>query len=142
MDLGATLCTRTRPRCGECPVAEDCRAHALGRETDFPTARPRKVLPVRRTRILLITRNGSVLLERRPPTGIWGGLWGFPEVPVNQDAAVWCRERFHARPRAQTIWPVRRHTLSHFHLDIEPVQLEVSDALGIGDNADFGLVSP
>jgi A/G-specific adenine glycosylase len=78
MDLGATLCTRTRPRCNECPLASGCRAHALGRETAFPARRPKKARPVRRTRMLLVTCVNRVLLERRPPAGVWGGLWSLP----------------------------------------------------------------
>jgi len=62
MDLGATLCTRTRPRCGECPVAADCQARKLGRQMDFPAAKPRKLLPVRRTRMLMLVADGAVLL--------------------------------------------------------------------------------
>ncbi len=134
MDLGAMLCTRARPRCAECPLATDCRAHALGREQDFPAPRPRKVLPVRRTRMLLITHDGKVLLEKRPPAGIWGGLWGFPEMPVNETAVDWCRRRLHLRPRVHHTWPVIRHSFTHFHLEVEPIQLEVSAANGIGDN--------
>ncbi len=136
MDMGATLCTRSRPRCDACPVAEDCRAHALGRETDFPAARPRKALPVRRTRLLLITCNGRVLLQRRPPAGLWGGLWGFPEMPLDQNTVDWCREHLHVRAGSSDPWPVLRHTFSHFHLDMQPLRLEVSEPAGIADDAD------
>ncbi|MDE2196259.1 MAG: A/G-specific adenine glycosylase [Gammaproteobacteria bacterium] len=136
MDLGATLCTRRRPRCHECPVARDCRAHALGREADFPEPRPRKLLPVRRTRMLLLTCEGKVLLQRRPPTGIWGGLWGFPELPPDRELHAWCRQHLQVQPLAACHWPVLRHSFSHFHLDIEPLQAEVSAAPGVSDNDD------
>ncbi|MGA9852100.1 MAG: A/G-specific adenine glycosylase [Gammaproteobacteria bacterium] len=136
MDLGATLCTRTQPRCHECPVADHCRAHELKRETDFPAPRPRKSLPLRRTRVLLVTQNGKVLLEKRPPVGIWGGLWGFPEMPVTQDTTAWCREQLHIRAHTLRTWPVLRHSFSHFHLELEPVQVEVSESAAVGDNAD------
>ncbi|MGB9429562.1 MAG: A/G-specific adenine glycosylase [Gammaproteobacteria bacterium] len=136
MDLGATLCTRTRPRCDECPLANRCRAHALGRETDFPTGRPRKILPLRRTRMLLLTCGDRVLLEHRPPAGIWGGLWSLPEILPTADAADWCRAEFGVAPQVQQRWPVLRHTFSHFHLDIEPLRLEIAAVARIGDNAD------
>ena len=126
MDLGATLCTRTRPRCEECPVAADCRAHAVGRETRYPASKPRKELPVKRTRMLLVHSEGAVLLMRRPPAGIWGGLWSFHELGADADPKNWCRERFGVAPRSCVYRPVLRHTFSHFHLDIEPVELELS----------------
>ncbi|HVC37268.1 MAG TPA: A/G-specific adenine glycosylase, partial [Gammaproteobacteria bacterium] len=95
MDLGATVCTRSRPRCLDCPIAVGCVAHIDGNETKFPTPRPRKRLPVRRTCMLLITCKGRVMLERRPPAGIWGGLWGFPELPADREVVEWCRSHLH-----------------------------------------------
>ena len=136
MDLGATLCARTRPHCDECPLASGCRAHALGCETAFPAPRPKKTQPVRRTRMLLVTCNGRVLLERRPPVGVWGGLWSLPEIPPSTDVADWCRREFGSAPSEPRRWPALRHTFSHFHLDIEPWQLEIAADTRIGDNAD------
>ena len=138
MDLGATLCTRTRPRCAECPVAEDCRAHAAGRETRYPASRPRKELPVKRTRMLLVQRDGAVLLMRRPPAGIWGGLWSLHEIGPEADPREWCRERFGTAPKTCVSRPVLRHTFSHFHLDIEPVELMLPTGAvaGIAEGAD------
>jgi A/G-specific adenine glycosylase len=136
MDLGATLCTRARPRCGACPLASGCRAHALGRETAYPSPRPSKSVPLRRTRMLLITHNGHVLLEKRPPTGVWGGLWSLPEIPSRTDAADWCRGEFGVAPHIQQRWPRLRHSFSHFRLDIEPLRLEIAAPARIGDNAD------
>lgn len=133
MDLGATLCTRARPRCGDCPVAGDCRAHALGRETDFPSMRPTRELPVRRTRMLLVRQDGAVLLERRPPAGLWGGLWGFPEIAADADPDAWCRRRFGTTPRTVQPRPLLRHTFSHFHLDIEPVEIALAGTAAVRD---------
>ena len=154
MDLGATLCTRSKPGCGHCPFAKGCRAHARGRETAFPGARPRKTMPLRRTRMLMLVRDGNVLLTRRPPAGVWGGLWGFPEIGAEADPHAWCRERMGTVASASTAWPVLRHTFSHFHLDIEPVRVElqrgsaaVRDADGekwvaLGETARLGLPAP
>ena len=141
MDLGATLCTRTRPRCGACPLASGCRAHALGRETAFPALRLKKPQPVRRTRMLLITCGDRVLLERRPPAGIWGGLWSLPEIAPSANISDWCRRQLGAAPYAQQHWPRLRHSFSHFHLDIEPLCLEISAAARIGDNGDCRWVT-
>ena len=128
MDLGATLCTRTRPRCGECPVAGDCRAHALGREMRYPAPRPRKELPMKKTRMLLVRVDGAVLLVRRPPAGIWGGLWSFNEIGADADPRDWCRRHLGMEPSSCIFRPVLRHTFSHFHLDIEPVELVLPEA--------------
>ncbi len=82
MDVGATVCTRTRPACVRCPVGHDCRAYALGRVADFPTPRPKRVLPIREIRlVMLVDSTGAVLLERRPSSGVWGGCGVFLSVP-------------------------------------------------------------
>ena len=85
MDLGATLCTRTQPNCVACPVAHDCVAFNEKRQDELPSPRPRKALPHRALRVLLIERSGEILLERRPPMGVWGGLWSLPELPLDAD---------------------------------------------------------
>ncbi len=122
MDLGATLCTRTRPDCDACPLAEGCAARRLGRQAEFPGPRPRRVLPERSTRMLLLRDDaGAVLLVRRPPTGIWGGLWGFPEVPGDRDAVQWCREHLGVEIGTPRPWPALTHTFTHFRLRILPL---------------------
>lgn len=123
MDLGATLCTRSSPRCAECPIAKGCRAHATGRETFYPEPRPRKRMSVRRTRMLIMRDGDTVLLLRRPPAGVWGGLWSFPETTMDADPKDWCWRRFGAAPLRCIVRPAFRHTFSHFHLEIEPVEL-------------------
>ena len=137
MDLGATLCTRSRPRCAECPVAADCRAHARGHESRYPAPRPRKELPVKRVRMLLVRDGAAVLLLRRPPAGIWGGLWGFPEIPADADPRDWLQARFGRRPAGVLRRPPLRHSFSHYHLDIEPVELTLPrGAARAADGAD------
>jgi A/G-specific adenine glycosylase len=125
MDLGATVCTRVHPVCHRCPLAADCVAHAQGRETDYPTPKPHQTLPVR-SAILLMLRNerGETLLEQRPQTGIWGGLWSLPEYPHNatkNDLRDGSLQRFGCLLSHIEYWPVLRHSFSHFHLDITPV---------------------
>ena len=126
MDLGATLCTRARPRCGDCPVAAGCAAHRAGMEDRYPTPRPGKALPVRRTRMLLVRQGNALLLKRRPPAGLWGGLWGFHEIGSGEDPRRWCRERLGVKTISLDRLPVLRHGFSHFQLYIEPVYLRVA----------------
>ncbi|MFO1430010.1 MAG: A/G-specific adenine glycosylase [Candidatus Competibacteraceae bacterium] len=126
MDLGALLCTRGRPRCHACPVADYCQARRQGRQLELPTPRPARELPVRATRMLLLCAPaGEVLLEKRPPTGIWGGLWSLPECSLEADLAAWCYARWGLEVRAVQPWSIVRHTFSHFQLDITPVRIEV-----------------
>lgn len=127
MDLGATCCTRSRPQCAHCPLHPGCQARELQRVQDFPVPRPRKTLPVRTTTMLIICdANGSVLLERRPPTGIWGGLWSLPEWPQDDPLEHWCARRYGLAVRQATPGALLRHTFSHFHLDIQPLLLQAS----------------
>ena len=126
MDLGAMVCTPRQPRCHQCPLADGCAAHGRGREADYPAPKPKRDLPVRATRMLLLRGvEDTVLLERRPPVGIWGGLWSFPECPLEVDIADWCRERLGLEVTVGTPWSVLRHSFSHFHLDITPVPVTV-----------------
>mgnify|MGYP001825496470 FL=1 len=129
MDLGATVCTRTRPRCTDCPLRAGCAARAAGRQTDYPTPRPKKAMPVRSVCMLLLCNNAAeVLLEKRPPAGIWGGLWSFPELRAEDMPVDWCRDTLGITVTDVVRWPVMRHTFSHFHLDITPLLLRANDA--------------
>lgn len=129
MDLGATLCTRSKPDCRSCPVAARCEAREQGRIAEFPGKKPRKALPLRRTAMLLLqNRQGELLLERRPPSGIWGGLWSLPECPHDQDIATWCRDRLGLQVVEAGRWSPLVHTFSHFQLEITPVQGHVGEA--------------
>ncbi len=125
MDLGATICTRSRPDCGRCPLATTCEARALDRVASLPTPRPRKPVP-RRTTIMLVLRDGEdTLLEKRAPTGIWGGLWSFPEIADARDIGHLCRARFGCEPLSVCRLPMLRHGFTHFSLDIEPLVVRV-----------------
>jgi A/G-specific adenine glycosylase len=124
MDLGATLCTRSRPRCADCPLVETCQAHAQGNWQAYPGKKPKKTLPVRSVQMLLLRNpQGEVLLEQRPPHGVWGGLWGLPELESQVDAMDWCAEQRLGKASLQRELPQRRHTFSHFHLDILPREI-------------------
>lgn len=124
MDLGAGVCTRSKPACDACPLNHDCAALKLGRPQDFPGRRPKKSLPQRTVRMLLVREpSGAVLLERRPPAGVWGGLWCLPEVSLDIDPLDWCAGKLQETAAIGRTLTSRRHTFSHFHLDIEPVEI-------------------
>ncbi|MBI3560980.1 MAG: A/G-specific adenine glycosylase [Gammaproteobacteria bacterium] len=139
MDLGATLCTRSAPRCGDCPLASHCQARALGHPTAFPHPKPRKTLPRKSTRMLLLSPdNRHVLLQQRPPAGIWGGLWSLPECPTDSDPVAWCHHHWQMRVQYTATLPTLKHSFSHYHLDIEPIAAQViNPAEGVMDNAQF-----
>ena len=145
MDLGATLCTRSKPSCLLCPLREGCRAHFLGRETDFPVSKPRKALPQKRTLMpILANREGDILLYRRPSTGLWGGLWSFPEL---EDLAALdpLAQRHALRLGERRKLPGLTHTFSHFQLAIEPWLVRVEDATPAVAEADwlwYNLATP
>ena len=131
MDLGATLCTPRAPACGRCPTAALCRARAAGRQEELPTPPPGRRLPLQRTQMLLLRRRGRVLLLRRPPAGLWGGLWSLPEAPPEEDPVRWCREALGWEAGGRP-WPVLVHTFSHFRLEIRPWLLEARHEAGGG----------
>lgn len=123
MDLGATLCTRSKPKCERCPLAQQCQALAQNRVKELPHPRPKKVLPEKQTLMLIVRRGTEVLLQQRPPTGIWGGLYSFPETPDLRDLpAGWQLNIDSVKPLAPL-----RHTFSHYHLDITPILVDASD---------------
>lgn len=132
MDLGATLCTRSKPRCTECPVQRGCQAFAQGMQNQLPAARPKKALPTRRvTMVLLQDQNGAVLLQQRPPAGIWGGLWSPPELEAecsDSDIEKWCLSSLGLAARVTRHGDELRHTFSHFHLEITPVVARLTGA--------------
>ena len=122
MDLGATLCTRSKPACALCPVQGDCAALAHGDVARFPGRKPKKEKPRRATTMLLAVADGAVYLERRPASGIWGGLWSLPEV---SDVDDWCAERLQAEAVSTESWGTLRHSFSHYDLDIAPVVVRI-----------------
>ena len=120
MDLGATLCTRSRPDCSACPVAGDCRARQLHAVADYPGRKARKAKPLRETTMVLAVSGHTLYLERRPASGIWGGLWSLPEV-ADGDVDAWCRRVLGCPVDRRESLPTLRHSFSHYDLDIHPV---------------------
>ena len=136
MDLGATLCTRSNPDCGRCPVADDCVARNTVSVTLFPGRKPKKAKPQRATTMVIARHDGHVYMERRPEAGIWGGLWSLPEIA---DGAVedWCREQRLGEVAATDAWEPLRHSFSHYDLDIHPIVVRLAAPLSkVADSGD------
>lgn len=127
MDLGATVCTRSRPKCSECPWSDNCQAYRSDEVNRYPVSKPKKVLPVRSTQMLILQNQcNDILLLKRPPLGLWGGLWSLPETEAGLEAISDIEARFGVQFIDEEILPSLRHTFSHFHLDIVPVVIKVS----------------
>ncbi|SHI10086.1 A/G-specific adenine glycosylase [Ferrimonas marina] len=134
MDMGAMICTRSKPRCTECPVGSDCVAQQQGNPQDFPGKKPKKEKPVKACFLLLLRHRGQLYLEKRPGAGIWGGLWCPPQLDskAELDSAL---APLKASKAPQMLTPFR-HTFSHYHLDIQPVLVELEQATtGVGEHA-------
>ncbi len=134
MDLGATVCTRSRPRCAACPLSDLCVAYREGRQAELPARKSRRAVPEREVTLLVITdARGRVLLEARPPAGIWGGLQSLPELPSGdlppqEAAAFWLRERLGVLPATVSPASTFTHTFTHFRLHIAPLRCALGHA--------------
>ena len=156
MDLGATLCVRSRPVCGLCPIRTDCAARREGTQARLPAPRPRREVPRRETAFLVLRDpDGAVLLERRPPSGVWGGLWCFPECHPEADIAATCRSRYGICAVAISMLAPIAHGFTHFKLDAHPMLVEVGGDAAVavadagevqwflpGATANIGLAAP
>lgn len=125
MDLGATLCTRSKPKCIACPVHSDCVAFQTGRVNDLPSPRVRKAAPERSATVLMLLHGNDILLEKRPGMGIWGGLWSLPQFDNEGAARQWyLQSGMHANngERMETF----THAFTHFRLRITPLLIRLS----------------
>jgi A/G-specific adenine glycosylase len=130
MDLGATICARSDPKCLLCPVNADCAARISGRVNEIPAARPSKKIPHKTQRYLLARHADSVLLVKRAPVGIWGGLWCLPEIASeasDADISQWLVNTFAIKTHAALqAAPSLDHAFTHFKLTLQPIATEVS----------------
>ena len=126
MDLGATVCVRSRPLCAVCPMNDICVAAKEGRTASLPTRRPAKVVPRRETAMLILLSGREVLLERRPPQGIWGALWSFPEIEPAENASAIANIRYRIEGGSGPTLSAIEHGFTHFHLTIHPRIVEVT----------------
>jgi len=129
MDLGATLCSRSKPQCLNCPLLESCKAYQQQRVSQLPTPKPRKATPEKHTTMLILLQGDSVMLEKRPPSGIWGGLWSFPELDQGNDYTGIVQQRFGMSVCPQKALPKLSHAFTHFKLHITPLPLQVNGQL-------------
>ena len=129
MDLGATLCTRGKPRCNDCPLHDICVARNEGRQGELPQPKPRRLIPERSTTLLVLRdATGRVLLEQRPPAGIWGGMQSLPELPPERTADEFIADSLGLQLIAVSPAPTFVHVFSHFRLLITPLLCAVETA--------------
>ncbi len=138
MDLGATVCTRSKPRCADCPMQARCVAYASGRTAELPARKPKKAIPEKSTVMLLVLHAGELLLEQRPPAGIWGGLMSLPELErlgadsvgvaggVDPgDAVADALASFGRVARIQPL-PEFMHAFTHYRLRVTPLRVTLA----------------
>ena len=136
MDLGATICTRSKPACERCPLQAHCLARAQGNPTDYPGKKPKRDVPVRQTWMLLLqNKEGLLLLQQRPPSGLWGGLWCPPQLNDPGELKDTLEHLGLKGGKAQTL-PAFRHTFSHFHLDIQPLLVRAQPCHRVAESSD------
>jgi A/G-specific adenine glycosylase len=129
MDLGATVCVRQRPDCQVCPLRDGCAALLHGTQSHYPTPKPKKKRPTRvATMLILMDSRRRVVLEKRPPSGIWGGLWSLPELPDRTDAEKYVENQFGLRAMEIRDLPTLRHGFTHFDLQISPRMCSVESS--------------
>ena len=137
MDLGATLCTRARPQCAACPLVDHCVAHADGLTAQLPQRKPARALPTRNTVMLVLRdRTGRLLLQRRPPTGVWAQMWSLPEAE-DMAAARQNIARDHGIKGNTIVFrplPPFVHTFSHYRLGVTPLAVDVASPAHIADD--------
>ncbi len=127
MDLGATLCIRRQPKCNQCPMNAACAAYKQGNPADYPESKSKVKRPQRKSTMLLLRNPKSqFLLIKRPPTGIWGGLWALPEISETADDIVgWCEEQYGIKTSNPKKLKNIKHGFTHFELHIQPVECPV-----------------
>lgn len=126
MDLGATCCTRAKPNCLQCPLQNTCLANMHQKVTLYPFKKLKKALPTKHQLFLLLhDQQNAIYLEKRPPVGIWGGLWCLPSIELNEDLYEFIERKYQFRCINVNNLLELKHTFSHFHLYIKAVSIKV-----------------
>ncbi|MBB4654927.1 A/G-specific adenine glycosylase [Xanthomonas sp. F14] len=143
MDFGATLCTRAKPACVLCPLQDDCVARRDGLVDALPTPKPGKALPEREaTALLLENADRQILLQRRPPTGIWASLWTLPQAETDSGMRTWFDKHIDGNYDRADELPLIVHTFSHYRLHLQPLRLgKVALRPAVRDNDDLRWVA-
>jgi A/G-specific adenine glycosylase len=136
MDLGATLCTRRNPACTDCPLVKGCAAYRAGTQHQYPSPKPKTHKPERSAWFAILQKGSQVLLEKRPPNGIWGGLWSLPQAESKRALHDWLAPWLPEVTQQQSLAPFR-HTFSHFHLQIQPIRLQLRSINRVMDDRRF-----
>jgi A/G-specific adenine glycosylase len=144
MDLGATVCSRSKPACSACPIQTHCVAYRDGRQAELPTRRPARSRPRRTACVILLQRpDGALLLEQRPAAGIWGGLWMFPQFETRPAADAWMVERSIDSTRlGSEPLPPYFHSFTHFDLELEPLLVSHDPRAAIADEPSYRWYDP
>lgn len=153
MDIGAMVCTRSKPKCSLCPLHRDCIAYQTDSWQQYPTKKPKTTIPEKSAYFLMLENNHTIWLEKRPPSGIWGGLYCLPQFATEQALVDWLVARgITTTPLKQLV--AFRHTFSHFHLDIIPIYGKITNITSCFDdgagywynlkaeNSKIGLATP
>jgi A/G-specific adenine glycosylase len=142
MDFGAAVCVSPRPHCSRCPVAEDCVALREGSTMQLPEAKPARLRPTRETTMLIVRDDsGRVLLERRPPVGVWARLWSLPETADAASAPFVLKERYGVHALEPLALGAFVHSFSHYHLRVAPLLIAAARENRIGDDGERGWFS-
>jgi len=129
MDLGATVCIRGKPKCDACPISKYCLALQKGIAAQLPAKKATKALPLQTATFFIFKQGTRILLQKRPPVGIWGGLWSLPEMPGKpnkKNIRQFCEKHYQLTFSDYEVLPVFRHTFSHYHLEIHPILIAVN----------------
>lgn len=135
MDIGSAICTRSKPKCDICPVSEFCMANIEGKTAEYPHKKPKKEKPVKSQWWPILVSNGKVLLNQRPPSGIWGGLYSFHDFESEEQLTAFCKENQLVAHKSQQLEPMV-HIFTHFQLNIQPVLIELETGNEINQVAD------
>ncbi len=128
MDLGSSICTRSKPKCTLCPVNLSCKALTQHKTQSLPTPKPKKALPEKETTMLIIRMGNEILLEKRPQKGIWAGLWSLPEISIHAIAPETAKQRFGLETESEETLSIVNHAFTHYKLAITPQPLTVISA--------------
>lgn len=140
MDLGATICTRHNPACAICPLQADCVARIEGRTRELPAPRPAKALPEREAWMLVLRDDARrILLQRRPPAGVWASLWTPPQFDDRAALMAWLAANVENTVAPATLEPVE-HGFSHYRLRLHPLQAHAALKPAVRDDGDLAWV--
>jgi A/G-specific adenine glycosylase len=154
MDLGATVCTRTKPKCSVCPIQQSCIAHDRSAEEIYPTRKQSKAKPHRILPVIMLICKGKIVMEERPQRGIWGGLFSLPELEDESLLEAWCEERIGYLPKNINKGKSLQHAFSHYSIEIKPIEVRLNVSFStvklrstetwyaLNEPAEIGLAAP